>query len=127
MSCGSWHYAPCEDCGCSKLTRQNGGYAILCKECKQLRRQAKDKRYNDRRGYHHTIDIGSIIVVYDPICFDDGGYSVGAAFNQKEVEFMLQATYCGFTEGTEVVNSIGEVFMVLRKPRGKGGMELCPM
>jgi len=128
MSYGSWHYARCEDCGCNKLTRQNGGYAVLCKECKQERRKTKDKRYNDRRGFHHTSgSVDSIVIVYDPTPYCEGGYSIGAKFDRMQVSCMLQATYCGFTAGTKVKNADGDVFVIKLKKGGKGSMELCPM
>jgi hypothetical protein len=71
--------------------------------------------------------VDSIVIVYDPTPYCEGGYSIGAKFDRMQVSCMLQATYCGFAVGTIVKNSEGELFVVAPRKNGKGSMELCPM
>ena len=128
MAYSSWHYSPCVDCSTSVLTRQCGGHDVLCKDCRKERRRVRDHgRYNSRPGYHHTISVDAIVIVYDPTPYDDGGYRCGARFDQKQVECMLRAEYCGFAIGTRVMDAAGAVFVIRERMNGKGGMELCPM
>ena len=120
----SWKYLPCADCSTSVLTRQNGGFDVLCKECRDERRRKKDELYNATRkrgsGEYRTIDRFAYTVEYDPDPI--GGYPKGALINLECMQYMLLQAYMAFTVGTILKNMAGDRFVVIAKQ--KGGLRL---
>jgi hypothetical protein len=83
MAYREWHYDSCNDCGTSVLTRQCGGHDILCKECKTARISERS-RYRYRNSYHK--DNMCVVILYDPIPCEEGGFRKGASISIESLE-----------------------------------------
>ncbi len=95
-----FHEASCDDCGRWFWTRQNGGHAYLCNECKAERhRERENLRYSERHCKAHKWENGRTVqVIYDPD--RDYGFT-GAMFTQVDHEANIEQG-C-YTVGTRLL------------------------
>lgn len=61
---------------------------------------------------HYKSSAAHYIIVYDPICVEDGGYKKGSLFMASQVLFMLQGNIRGFTTGTILKDRHGHRFII---------------